>query len=65
MNTNVSQTLTMRGADGRLYAISNGGVSVVADMGGTAATPAKRAGDQPSFDTIDHESGRMSITPGA
>lgn len=64
MATAISQSSLIRGADGRLYAVTTGGVTQVADAGASAARHSLRAGDRVGFDTADHESGRIHITPG-
>ena len=63
MNATISHTSMIRGADGRLYAVSAQGVSEVAEAAGTIRSTL-RAGDA-GFDAADHEAGRMAITPGA
>ncbi len=64
MNTAISQGSLIRGADGRLYAVSAQGVTEVAEAGAKVARAALRAGDRIGFDAADHEAGRLIITPG-
>lgn len=59
----ISQASMIRGADGRLYAVTAGGVAAVAETG-TSARSIVRAGDRAAFDTADHEAAREVITPG-
>ncbi|WP_207457710.1 hypothetical protein [Azospirillum sp. SYSU D00513] len=63
MNTTISHTSMIRGADGRLYAVSAQGINEVAESAGMRRAP-QRAGDIAGYDAADHEAGRMSITPG-
>ncbi|MCG5241448.1 hypothetical protein [Azospirillum doebereinerae] len=62
---NISQTSMVRGADGRLYAVTGRGVSEIAETGAAAAQANVRVGSRSGFDTADYEAGRMNITPGA
>lgn len=64
MNTAISNASLIRGADGRLFAVTARGVSEVAEPGAGAARSTLRAGDRIGFDGADHEAGRMHITPG-
>lgn len=64
MNTAISHGTFMRGADGRLYAMTANGVAEVAEAGATPARAALRAGDRVGFDAVDQEAGRFQITPG-
>lgn len=61
--TAISQASMIRGADGRLYAVSSTGVATVAETGSSVRT-ALRAGNRAPFDTADHEAARDIITPG-
>jgi len=63
MTAAMNQTSTIRGADGRLYAVTASGVTEIAETA-TSARYALRAGDQASFDTVDHEAGRYYVNPG-
>ncbi|HEY0833675.1 MAG TPA: hypothetical protein VGE72_07175 [Azospirillum sp.] len=63
MTAMISQTSMIRGADGRLYAVTANGVAEVTEAG-TAAGAALRAGDRAGFDTADHEAGRFFVSPG-
>lgn len=64
MNTAISNASIIRGADGRLYAVSIQGVSEVAEPGASATRSTLRAGDRIGFDGADHEAARVAITPG-
>ncbi|NYZ16982.1 hypothetical protein HL658_30950 [Azospirillum sp. RWY-5-1] len=64
MNTNISNASLIRGADGRLFAVSAQGVTEIAEPGASAARSTLRSGDRLGFDAADHEAGRMIITPG-
>jgi hypothetical protein len=64
MTAMISQTSMIRGADGRLYAMTANGVTEVAESGATAARAALRAGDRATFDTADYEAGRLYVSPG-
>ncbi|HYG87993.1 MAG TPA: hypothetical protein VD978_17190 [Azospirillum sp.] len=64
MTSTISTSSMIRGADGRLYAITAAGVSPVAETGAAAVRTALRAGDRIGFDTADHEAARNAITPG-
>lgn len=63
MTAMISRTSMIRGADGRLYAVTGNGVAEVAESAAAAPT-ALRAGDRAGFDTADHEAGRYAVTPG-
>ncbi len=64
MANTVSQASVVRGADGRLYAVTTHSVSEVSEAG-TAAFPSNiRANSRSGFDTADYEAGRYVITPG-
>ena len=60
----ISHSSMIRGADGRLYAVSARGITAVAEPGASAARSMLRAGDVAAFDTADHEAAREMITPG-
>ena len=62
--TAISQSSMIRGADGRLYAVTAGGVTAVAEPGTSAARSMLRVGDSSAFDTDDHEAARDFISPG-
>lgn len=64
MNTAISHASLIRGADGRLFAVSAQGITEVAEAGATAARATLRAGDRIGFDGTDHEAARVCITPG-
>ena len=64
MKTAISQAALIRGADGRLFAVTGHGVTEVAEKGASAARSSVRAGDRVDFDASDAESGRMWITAG-
>lgn len=59
----MNQSMMIRGADGRLYALSANGVSTVSEAGAPAAA-AIRAGDRMAFDAADHEASRTYVNPG-
>ncbi|HYH18277.1 MAG TPA: hypothetical protein VD995_06630 [Azospirillum sp.] len=59
----MNQSMMVRGADGRLYALSANGVSAVSETG-TSVTAAIRAGDRMAFDAADHEASRTYVNPG-
>ena len=61
--TAMSQSSMIRGADGRLYAVSAAGVNRVAESASATRT-ALRAGDRAAFDTADAEASRSWISPG-
>ncbi|WP_029006723.1 hypothetical protein [Azospirillum halopraeferens] len=65
MNSTISRATLIRGADGRLYAVTAAGVTEVAETGARAVRSAVRSGDRAGFDTADHEAGRFAVTPGA
>lgn len=65
MSLSISQSSMIRGADGRLYAVSAQGVSEIAEVQAATARNLVRSGDRSTFDAADHEAGRFSITPGA
>lgn len=65
MSLSISQSSMIRGADGRLYAVSAQGVSEIAEVQASTARNLVRSGDRSTFDVADHEAGRFSITPGA
>ncbi|CAO3456495.1 hypothetical protein [Azospirillum largimobile] len=65
MNVSISQASMIRGADGRLYAVTAHGVSEVADSAIATARTHVRSGDRAGFQSADHEAGRILITPGA
>ena len=60
----ISQASMIRGADGRLYAVTAAGVTQVAEGGVSATRTTLRAGDRSAFDTADHEASRSLISPG-
>lgn len=62
--TAISQGSMIRGADGRLYAVSARGITAVAEPGAPAGRSMLRVGDRAAFDTADHEAAREMITPG-
>ena len=62
--TAISQSSMIRGADGRLYAVTAGGVTQVAETGTSSTRTTLRAGDRTAFDTADHEASRAMVTPG-
>lgn len=62
--TSISQSAMIRGADGRLYAVTANGVTQVAEAGARAARTTLRAGDRAAFDGADHEASRSMISPG-
>ncbi|MGQ9368492.1 hypothetical protein [Azospirillum sp. A39] len=64
MSPTTSQTSVMRGADGRLYAVTAAGVAEVAETDVRSTRNAVRAGDRAGFDTSDHEAGRFFVNPG-
>jgi hypothetical protein len=64
MDISISQSSLIRGADGRLYAVTGQGITEVEEKGASAVRSAMRAGDRVGFDTTDHEAGRIIITPG-
>jgi len=59
----ISKDTLVRGADGRLYAITAAGVAEIAEAG-AAVGKTLRAGDRASFDTVDHEAARTAVNPG-
>lgn len=61
----ISSRSTVRGADGRLYAVTANGVVEVGESQNSTPRAVLRAGERASFDATDLESGRMYITPGA
>lgn len=63
MTAIIDQTALIRGADGRLFAVSAQGVTEVAEQA-AALTAAARIGDRRSFNGDDHEAARHAITPG-
>ncbi|AWB08501.1 hypothetical protein A6A40_26205 (plasmid) [Azospirillum humicireducens] len=65
MSLSISQSSMIRGADGRLYAVSAQGVCEIAEVQASTARNLVRSGDRSTFDATDHEAGRFSITPGA
>ena len=65
MNVSISQASMIRGADGRLYAVTAHGVSEVADSAIATARTHIRSGDRAGFQSSDHESARVIISPGA
>lgn len=62
--TAISQSSMIRGADGRLYAVTASGVTQVAETGTSATRTTLRAGDRSAFDGADHEASRSMISPG-
>ncbi len=62
--TAISQASMIRGADGRLYAVTASGVTQVAEAGASSTRTTLRAGDRTAFDTADHEASRSLISPG-
>lgn len=62
MTSAINQTALIRGADGRLFSITNQGVAEVAEQA-TVATAAVRAADR-GFNNDDQQAGRYVITPG-
>nr|WP_295834801.1 hypothetical protein [uncultured Azospirillum sp.] len=65
MNMSISQASMIRGADGRLYAVTAHGVSEIADTAIATARTHIRSGDRAGFETADHEAARTMIAPGA
>ncbi|CAO3431768.1 hypothetical protein [Azospirillum doebereinerae] len=65
MNMTISQASMIRGADGRLYAVTAHGVAEVADAAIATARTHVRSGDRAGFDTADHEASRTMVSPGA
>ncbi|PWC37505.1 hypothetical protein [Azospirillum sp. TSO35-2] len=65
MNVSISQASMVRGADGRLYAVTAHGVSEVADTATATARSHIRSGDRDGVQFGDHEAARVMITPGA
>ncbi|ALJ37695.1 hypothetical protein D9623_19585 [Azospirillum brasilense] len=63
MTAIIDQTALIRGADGRLFAVTAQGVTEVAEQA-TALTAAARIGDRRAFNSDDHEAARHAITPG-
>lgn len=61
----ISQGSLIRGADGRLFAITTQGVVEVPEAGPGPARAMIRAGDRGTYDSADHAAGRSFITPGA
>lgn len=64
MSLSLSQSSMIRGADGRLYAVSAQGVAEIAETAASTARNLVRSGDHAGFDADDREAGRYSITPG-
>lgn len=64
MKTAISQASLIRGADGRLFAVTGHGITEVEEKGASAARSSLRAGDRVGFDATDLEAGRMIITSG-
>ncbi|WP_448205987.1 hypothetical protein [Azospirillum sp. sgz302134] len=63
MTTAINQSALVRGADGRLFAVSAQGVTEVADQAATLNAGA-RIGDRRGFNNDDQQAGRFVITPG-
>ncbi|OYD84074.1 hypothetical protein [Azospirillum brasilense] len=63
MTAIIDQTALIRGADGRLFAVTAQGVTEVAEQA-AALTTAARIGDRRAFNGDDHEAARHAITPG-
>lgn len=63
MSSMNSLTSMIRGADGRLYAVTAAGVTAVAETA-AATRAALRAGDHVNYDDTDHKAGRTIVTPG-
>lgn len=64
MTLRISNSSTIRGADGRLYVITANSVSEIAESQAASVRAAKRVGERATFDSADLESGRMVITSG-
>lgn len=64
MNTTISQASMIRGADGRMYAVTAHGVSEIADTAIATARTHIRSGDRAGYDTADHEAARTMVSPG-
>jgi hypothetical protein len=64
MKTAISQASLVRGADGRLFAVTGHGITEVEEKGASPARGSVRAGDRVGFDSTDVEAGRMLVTPG-
>ena len=62
MTSAINQTALIRGADGRLFSITNHGVTEMAEQK-TVAAAAVRAADR-GFNNDDQQAGRYVITPG-
>jgi len=65
MTPMISQASLIRGADGRLFAVTTQGVVEVPESVSGGNTAIVRAGDRGTFDTADHAASRSFITPGA
>lgn len=64
MSNGISQASVVRGADGRLFAITAAGVREVSETGASPARAMLRAGDRVAFDAADHEAARTAVVPG-
>lgn len=64
MNATISQASMIRGADGRMYAVTAHGVSEIADTAIATARTHIRSGDRAGYDTADHEAARTMVSPG-
>lgn len=65
MTTMISHASLIRGADGRLFAITTQGVVEVPESAAGGTPAIMRAGDRGTFDVADHAASRSFITPGA
>lgn len=57
------QNSIIRGADGRLYAISANGITEVADSTTASVRSHIRSGELSGRDVADHEAARNMVTP--
>lgn len=57
------QSSLIRGADGRLYAISANGITEVADSVAAGIRSHIRSGELSGRDVADHEAARNMVTP--
>lgn len=64
MSIQISQTSMIRGADGRLYAVSAHGVTEAVDTAIASARAHIRSGELAGLDAADHEAARNMVTPG-
>lgn len=65
MTTMISHASLIRGADGRLFAITTQGVVEIPESAAGGPPAIMRAGDRGTFDVADHAASRSFITPGA